>query len=219
MVMSMYNNALKILNILENNGYKAYIVGGYPRDKYLGIESTDIDICTNALVSDIESLFTNVDTRYKNYGNCIIYIDNNKFEVTTFRKERYLKNRNDLDITFVDTLKEDLNRRDFTINTLCIDKDGNYVDLLNAISDMDSKTIKLIGNIDRLKDDPLRILRAIRFSCNLNFKIDNYLKEGIYKYGYLIENLSKNKIKEELSKIKDINILKEYNLDKYIEND
>ena len=73
--MSMYNNALKILNILENNGYKAYIVGGYPRDKYLGIESSDIDICTNALVSDIESLFTNVDTRYKNYGNCIIYID------------------------------------------------------------------------------------------------------------------------------------------------
>ena len=213
----MYEVALNILNILENNGYKAYIVGGYPRDKYLGIESTDIDICTNALVDDIEKLFDNVDTKYKNYGNCIIIMNNYKFEVTTFRKEKYLKNRNDIDIEFIDNLEEDLLRRDFTINALCIDKNGEYVDLLNSIDDLNNKVIKLIGNIDRLKDDPLRILRAIRFSSNLGFKLDNYLVDGINKYGYLITELSNNKIEEEINKMNNTNLLKQYNLDKYIE--
>lgn len=215
----MYETALKILNKIEENGYKAYIVGGYPRDKYLNIDSTDIDICTNAHVSDLVNIFDNVDTKYKNYGNCNIYMNNYKFEVTTFRKEKYLKNRNDLDIEFIDSLEEDLKRRDFTINTLCIDKDGNYVDILNAIDDLDNKLIRLIGNNSRLKDDPLRILRAIRFSEKLNFKIDDKLLQGINKYGPLIKNISNNKLKEELNKINNINILKKYNLDNYIEKD
>ena len=217
----MYETALNILNIIENNGYKAYIVGGYPRDKYLGIESTDIDICTNAKVADLELLFNDIDTKYKNYGNCIVHMNNYNFEITTFRKEKYLKNRNDVEIDFIDSLNEDLIRRDFTINALCIDKDGKYIDILNSINDLDNKTIRLIGNVDRLKDDPLRILRAIRFSGNLNFKLDNYLIEGINKYGYLIANLSNNKIKEEINKMNSngISLLKQYNLDKYIEKD
>ncbi len=217
----MYETALNILNIIENNGYKAYIVGGYPRDKYLGIESTDIDICTNAKVADLELLFNDIDTKYKNYGNCIVHMNNYNFEITTFRKEKYLKNRNDVEIDFIESLNEDLIRRDFTINALCIDKDGKYIDILNSINDLDNKTIRLIGNVDRLKDDPLRILRAIRFSGNLNFKLDNYLIEGINKYGYLIANLSNNKIKEEINKMNSngISLLKQYNLDKYIEKD
>ena len=217
----MYETALNILNIIENNGYKAYIVGGYPRDKYLGIESTDIDICTNAKVADLELLFNDIDTKYKNYGNCIVHMNNYNFEITTFRKEKYLTNRNDVEIDFIESLNEDLIRRDFTINALCIDKDGKYIDILNSINDLDNKTIRLIGNVDRLKDDPLRILRAIRFSGNLNFKLDNYLIEGINKYGYLIANLSNNKIKEEINKMNSngISLLKQYNLDKYIEKD
>jgi len=217
----MYETALNILNIIENNGYKAYIVGGYPRDKYLGIESTDIDICTNAKVADLELLFNDIDTKYKNYGNCIVHMNNYNYEITTFRKEKYLKNRNDVEIDFIDSLNEDLIRRDFTINALCIDKDGKYIDILNSINDLDNKTIRLIGNVDRLKDDPLRILRAIRFSGNLNFKLDYYLIEGINKYGYLIANLSNNKIKEEINKMNSngISLLKQYNLDKYIEKD
>lgn len=217
----MYETALNILNIIENNGYKAYIVGGYPRDKYLGIESTDIDICTNAKVADLELMFNDIDTKYKNYGNCIVHMNNYNFEITTFRKEKYLKNRNDVEIDFIDSINEDLIRRDFTINALCIDKDGKYIDILNSINDLDNKTIRLIGNIDRLKDDPLRILRAIRFSGNLNFKLDNYLIEGINKYGYLIANLSNNKINEEINKMNSngISLLKQYNLDKYIEKD
>ena len=217
----MYNAALKILNIIENNGYNAYIVGGYPRDKYIGNISNDIDICTNAKTSDIEKLFDKVDLKYQNYGNAIVYMDQYKFQITTFRKEKYLKNRNDLEITFIDNLEEDLKRRDFTINTLCIDKNGNYIDLMDSIKDINNKTIKLIGNIDRLKDDPLRILRAIRFAGLLDFNLDNSLIEGINKYGYLIEYLSLNKQKEELNKMneKSIKLVYQYNLDKYIEKD
>lgn len=212
----MYEIALEILKKLDENNFKAYIVGGYPRDKYLGIESTDIDICTNAHVSDLEKIFTNIDTKYKNYGNAIIYISNFKFEITTFRSEVYLTNRNDLNIEFIDSLDEDLKRRDFTINTLCIDKDGNYIDKMNAIDDINNKVVRLIGDINRLKDDPLRILRALRFSSNLNFKLDDKLREGINKYKYLISELSTNKVQEEIKKIKNKEILKEYNLDKYI---
>ena len=144
-------------------------------------------------------------------------MNNYKFEITTFRKEKYLKNRNDVELEFIDSLEEDLQRRDFTINTLCIDKNGNYLDLMGATSDIDSKIVRLIGDIDRLKDDPLRILRAIRFSTDLNFKLDDNLLEGINKYGNLISYLSENKIKEELSKMSNTELLKKYNLDKYIE--
>ena len=213
----MYESALKLLKEIEKNGFKVYIVGGYPRDKYLNKKSTDIDICTNAKVEDLEKLFKNINTKYKNYGNCIINIDGYSFEVTTFRKEKYLKNRNDLKIEFIDKLKKDLKRRDFTINTLCIDSNGNYIDLMHARYDMDKKIIKLIGKIERLKDDPLRILRAIRFATNYNLKLDDYLIKGIKKYSYLLKNVSQNKINEELIKMNNLELIKKYKLNKYIE--
>lgn len=216
----MYEIALNILNKLEKEGFKSYIVGGYPRDKYMNRESFDIDICTSARVEDIEKLFDNVDKTYSKYGNVIINIENHKFEVTTFRSDIYLKNRNDVIINFVDTLEEDLKRRDFIINTLCIDKNGNYVDIMNARKDIDNKIIRLVGDIIKLKEDPLRILRAIRFASVLNFTLDKELEEGINKYGYLIKELSNNKKKIELDKILNseygISLIKKFNLDSYL---
>lgn len=216
----MYEIALNILNKLENNGFKSYIVGGYPRDKYMNRESFDIDICTSAKVEDIEKLFDNVDKTYSKYGNVIINIENYKFEVTTFRSDIYLKNRNDVIINFVDTLEEDLKRRDFIINTLCIDKNGNYVDIMNSRKDIDNKIIRLVGDTIKLKEDPLRILRAIRFASVLNFTLDKELEEGIIKYGYLIKELSNNKKKIELDKILNseygISLIKKFNLDSYL---
>ena len=197
----MYEIALNILNKLENNGFKSYIVGGYPRDKYMNRESFDIDICTSAKVEDIEKLFDNVDKTYSKYGNVIINVENYKFEVTTFRSDIYLKNRNDVIINFVDTLEEDLKRRDFIINTLCIDKNSNYVDIMDARKDIENKMIRLVNDINSLKEDPLRILRAIRFASILDFKLDKELELGIKKYGYLIKELSNKHIQyiEELS--------------------
>ena len=125
----------------------------------------------------------------------------------------------------IDNLVDDLKRRDFTMNTLCIDSNGNIIDLFSSISDIQNRVVKMIGNPKiRLKEDSLRILRAIRFATVLDFELDEELKKYIKKYGYLLKKLSKNRRKEELNKIfsspnilKGINYLKELNLVEYLE--
>ena len=136
----MYKNAIKILNILENNGYKAYIVGGYVRDKILNVKSNDIDIITNALPDEVCKIF-NIE-HIDNFGSIKLKYNNYIFEVTTFRKEYYKNNdRRPYKVEYIDDLKEDLMRRDFTINSICIDKNGMYIDLLNGINDINNKII------------------------------------------------------------------------------
>lgn len=192
----MYNKAINILKMLNKYGFEGYIVGGYPRDKYLGIESNDIDICTNARVEDLENIFK-IDKEYKEYGNVVV----DGIQITTYRKDTYLKNRNDVIIEYVDSLKEDLNRRDFIMNTLCIDINGNYVDLMGAKEDIDNKIIRMVGSTDRLKEDPLRILRALRFKSELKFNLDDELESAIIKYSYLVNDLSHCKYESELKRI------------------
>ena len=182
--------------MLNKYGFEGYIVGGYPRDKYLGIESNDIDICTNARVEDLENIFK-IDKEYKEYGNVVV----DDIQITTYRKDTYLKNRNDVIIEYVDSLKEDLNRRDFIMNTLCIDINGNYVDLMGAKEDIDNKIIRMVGSTDRLKEDPLRILRALRFKSELKFNLDDKLESAIIKYSYLVNDLSHSKYESELKRI------------------
>lgn len=213
------NDALEILNIIANLGYEAYIIGGYPRDKYLGILNDDIDICTNAKYEDLKDTF---EITSNNFGSMILIYKNYKYEVTTYRKEyEYQKNRFPKKIEFVNTLKEDLQRRDFIVNTLCIDKNGNYIDLLGAKQDLDNKIIRCVGNSDiKISEDILRSLRAIRFATILNFKLDESLKQSIKKYNYLLDNLSDKRKKEELNKIMNkeygLSLIKELELEKYL---
>lgn len=221
----MYKRALEVLNILANKGFDAYIVGGYPRDYLLSIKSTDIDICTNALPIDLSTIFDTDKINDIGYGAIKIIYKNYRFDITTFRKDiKYEDNRRPIKIKYINDLKKDLLRRDFTINTLCIDKDGNLIDLLNAKSDIDNKIIKTVGNPRyRIKEDSLRILRAIRFASILDFDIDQKTKNYIRKYGYLLKSLSCSRKKEELNKIfssankeKGIKLIKELELDKYL---
>lgn len=206
----MYNEVLEILNKINDLGYVAYIIGGYPRDLYLGINNSDIDMCTNARYEDLKDYFF---ITKGNFGSMRLKYKDYEFEITTFRKEsEYDKNRFPKNIEFVNTLEEDLERRDFVINTLCIDKNGEYVDLLGCRKDIENKIIRCVGNSDyKISQDILRSLRAIRFATVLNFKIDNNLKESIKKYGYLLNNLSNKRKKEELDKILNSNN-KEYGL-------
>lgn len=199
----MYNKAIEVLNKFFQNGYLAYIVGGYPRDNLLGIKTKDIDICTNAKPMEIMKLFDTEASNDVRYGFVKIIYKNHKFDVTTFRKDiKYEDNRKPVKIKYINDLKKDLLRRDFTINTLCIDKDGNYIDILNAKEDIDMKIIKTVGNPRyRLMEDSLRILRAIRFASILDFDIDKKTESYIIKYGYLLKKLSGSRKKEELSKI------------------
>ena len=199
----MYNRALEVLNILFDKGYLAYIVGGYPRDMVLGIKSNDIDICTNATPKEIIDIFDTENISDTNYGSVRVIYKNYHFDVTTFRKEiKYENNRKPVKVKYINDLKKDLLRRDFTINTMCIDKDGNLIDMLGAREDIDKKIIKTVGNPRyRIKEDSLRILRAIRFASVLDFEIDSKTFNYIKKYGYLLKGLSYSRKKEELNKI------------------
>lgn len=192
----MYAHALKLLKKINLLGYEAYIVGGYPRDKYLGVINKDIDICTNMDAESAKKYFTvSSITQFGTYK-----IDN--FEITAFRKDLYTNSRYPK-ITFVKTLAEDLKRRDFIINTLCIDADGNYVDLLNARKDLDFKIIKTVKNSDTsFKEDPLRIIRALRFQIDLDFTLSSDIIDSIKANIKLLDSLSDAKIKKEVNKAK-----------------
>lgn len=222
----MFETALEILKEIENQGFKAYIVGGYPRDQYLNLETVDIDICTSAQPKDLKQIFKDITLPNEQYGSVMLTKNKIRFEITTFRKEtKYKDNRHPGKVKYVNDLLDDLNRRDFTINTLCIDSNGKTIDLMHAKEDIDKRLIKTVGSPKlKIKEDSLRILRAIRFATTLNFKLDNELKRYIQKYGSSLKNLSYYRKKEELNKIFSspnamigIKLISELKLDKHLE--
>lgn len=222
----MLNSALKIVQKLENNGYKAYIVGGFVRDYLLGIKTSDIDICTSAKPKELLEIFDNTILSKEDYGSVTVTYKKNTFQITTFRKEEnYLDYRHPEKVEYIDSLEEDLIRRDFTINTICIDKNGKTIDILGGIKDLDKKIIKTVGNSnDKLHDDPLRILRAIRFATKLDFELSDEIIESIKNNKHLLKNISYDRKKQELDKIllsknakKGIELLIKFEIDKELE--
>ena len=222
----MYSNSLKLLKKIEDAGFKAYVVGGYPRDLYLNRKSADVDICTNATPKDLKEIFQDSMLPKEQYGSVTVIYHKIHFEITTFRKDiKYENNRLPVKIKYIDSLSQDLKRRDFIINTLCIDSDGELIDLMHATKDLDNKIIRTVGNAKaKIKEDALRILRAIRFATILDFKLDDDLKKAIKKHGNLLYKLSYHRKKEELDKIFSsinvkygVSLLLELGLDKYLE--
>ena len=218
----MLDTALKVLNIIEDNSYEAYIVGGFVRDYIMGIKSNDVDITTNAKPKDLIKMFSNTHVGNEMYGSVTVYLNNIRFEITTYRNEgNYLDNRHPDTISYVNDLKVDLKRRDFTVNAICMDKFGNIVDLFNFKTDIDKRMIKtIIDPLESFKRDSLRILRAIRFATTLDFELSSDLKEAIRQSKHLLKNLSINRKKEELDKIfsspnikKGLLLIKELELD------
>lgn len=221
------NLAIEFLHIIEENGYKAYIVGGFVRDYLLGLDSNDIDITTNATPKDIKHIFESVKLKKSeyddnNYGSVLVTYKNFIFEVTTFRKESsYLDNRHPSSVSYVDDLDLDLKRRDFTINAICIDKNGKIVDPLNGQLDLKNKVLKTIKNSKKsFKEDALRILRAVRFSTILNFKLDSDIVDSIRETKKYLKNISYERKKIELDKIfacpnakLGINLIKKFELE------
>ncbi len=199
----MLDDALNLLKKINDNGFSAYIVGGFVRDYILGIKSSDIDICTNAKPMDLIKIFNNAKIPKEDYGAVTIYYKNVRYEITTFRREiKYVNNRKPEEIEYIDSLEEDILRRDFTINALCMDKEKNIIDIVNGSKDIDDSIIRSIGNSDlRFEEDALRILRAIRFATKLNFKIEENTLKSIKKNKHLLKNISYERKKEELDKI------------------
>ena len=199
------DNVKIILESLKNAGFEAYCVGGAVRDSIMGVTPGDWDITTSALPEETRELFKDfrtVDTGLK-HGTLTVIIDRTPYEVTTFRIDgEYGDNRHPENVTFTSKIGDDLARRDFTVNTLCMNSRGEVLDILNIKKDIDQKILRTVGNPRyRIKEDSLRILRCIRFATILDFEIETKTKHFLSKYGYLLKNLSMNRKKEELDKI------------------
>lgn len=190
----------KVLNRIEKKGFEAYIVGGYVRDALLGKHSYDIDICTNALPKDLKTLFPN--GILGNYGTLSFKEKRLDFEITTYRNEIGYENRRPKEIVYINNLIEDLNRRDFLINTICMNQKGHIIDLMKGYQDIEERIIHMVGDpVIKFTEDPLRMLRAIRFATILDFDLASEVKEAILKCQQYLKNLSKERIKDELDKI------------------
>ena len=199
----MLDKAIKFIKKIEDNGFEAYIVGGFIRDYLLGIESSDIDICTNAKPSDIRRIFKDLCIPNEDYGSVVVNSRNIRCEVTTFRKEiTYVNNRKPIEYVYINDLSEDLKRRDFTINTICMDKNKEIIDLLGGRSDLEKREINTVGNaVEKFSEDSLRILRAVRFATILDFRLSDEVKEAIIQTKHLLKNLSYQRKKAELDMI------------------
>lgn len=215
--------ALKIIEKIESFGYEAFLVGGAPRNAYLNKPIIDFDICTNAKPEELFRNLENLDMTFAQYGSVKLKRKDTCYEITTYRKELSYKNhRKPSEIIYVDSLKEDLPRRDFVINTLCMNSKGEYIDLFDARKDMDAKIIRTVGDANqKLEEDALRILRAIRFACTLNFQLEESLKKAIQKNKTYLKEISYQRKKEELEKIfptkKGISLLLEFGLEEELE--
>lgn len=199
----MKDIVLELLNHIYEYGYEAYAVGGFVRDYLLGIDSNDIDINTNATPMELVNIFPDIITSNHNYGTSTLYYKNTRFEITTFRSEGgYSDNRHPSEIIYINDLKTDLLRRDFTINSICMDRFGNIIDLLNGKNDLDNRVIKCINDpFVSFRDDSLRILRALRFSLILDFRLDDSVINSIKINKKLLRNISYYRKKNELDKI------------------
>lgn len=203
--MNIYipNEVKFIIDTFYNNGFEAFMVGGCVRDSILNSSPKDYDIATSAKPEDTLSIFEKTIPTGIKHGTVTVLINNNSYEVTTYRTDgNYLDNRRPSCVNFVTDIKEDLSRRDFTINALAYNKSIGLIDYFNGINDISKKLIRCVGDADkRFKEDALRMLRAIRFSCQLNFKIEEATLNAIIKNSKLINNISRERIRDELCKI------------------
>ena len=205
MKIKMPSAVSEIIKKLEESGYEAYAVGGCIRDSIMGKEPDDWDICTSALPEETLSCLgkENIIKNGLKHGTVTIRVDEENYEITTFRTDgEYVDNRHPESVTFVRDLKEDLSRRDFTINALAYSEQRGLQDHFNGVSDIENKIIRCVGSPDkRFGEDALRILRALRFSSVLGFDIEKNTAKSIHKNAYLLMNISKERIMSELIKI------------------
>lgn len=192
-----------IINTLEEAGYEAYAVGGCVRDSILGREPDDWDITTSAKPEEIKRLFPRtVDTGIK-HGTVTVLLGGEGFEVTTYRIDGvYEDGRHPSEVTFTASLKEDLRRRDFTINAMAYNARSGLVDLYGGLADMENRVIRCVGNAgERFDEDALRMLRAVRFSAQLAYRIEEATGEAVKALAPNLQKISAERIQVELVKL------------------
>jgi len=194
-----------IIDKLNESGFKAYLVGGAVRDSFLGKTPKDYDIATNAKPEQMLQVFDGfriVETGLK-HGTITLVVNERNYEVTTFRVDgNYSDNRRPDSVEFVDDITDDLSRRDFTINALAYNREEGLIDPFGGRKDLAESHILCVGNPDdRFNEDALRMLRAIRFGAELGFLIVEETQNSIAKNARLIDNISKERINAELTRV------------------
>ncbi|MCR5388478.1 MAG: CCA tRNA nucleotidyltransferase [Lachnospiraceae bacterium] len=191
-----------IIEKLNSAGFEGYAVGGCVRDMLIGRTPKDWDITTNAAPEQVKALFKRtIDTGIE-HGTVTVMIGREGFEVTTYRVDGdYLDGRHPESVTFTSSLEEDLKRRDFTINAMACDLSGEIVDLFGGRDDLENGIVKCVGDpLERFSEDALRMMRAIRFSAELGFTIEEKTYEAIKTLAPTIEKISAERIRDELVK-------------------
>ena len=198
-----YDIAVRVVSRLKQAGYESYLVGGCVRDILRGVEPLDYDIVTSARPDDVRSLFSHTVPVGVSFGVIIVIEGTHQYEVATFRSENgYEDGRRPTHVSF-STVEEDVHRRDFTINALLLDpQTGNVVDYVGGREDLGNGIIRTIGDPERrFSEDYLRMLRAVRFTANLNYKIDGDSLNAIKRHASAISRISAERIRDELTKM------------------
>lgn len=196
----------RILQKLEDNGYEAYVVGGAVRDDIMGRKVNDYDITTSAPADETERIFKDetVATLGKKFGTVTVIFDGNmSAEVTTFRSETgYADGRHPDDVAYAETIEEDLSRRDFTMNAIAYSKKTGYIDPFGGIGDINAKTIKCVGTPERrFNEDRLRVLRAVRFSSQLDFELEEETEKAVHAFSDKLDGLSCERVFSEICRL------------------
>ncbi len=192
-----------IIKTIEDAGFEAYAVGGCVRDSILGREPEDWDITTSARPEQVKALFSRtIDTGIR-HGTVTVMLDREGFEVTTYRVDgKYEDSRHPKEVTFTPSLEEDLRRRDFTVNAMAYNEDSGLVDIFGGLEDIERKVIRCVGDAEaRFGEDALRIMRAIRFSAQLGYTIEEDTKLAIRKLSGTLKAISAERIQAELVKL------------------
>ena len=197
------DSVMNILSRLETDGFSAFVAGGAVRDTIMGKTPHDYDIATSARPEEVKKLFRRtIDTGIK-HGTVTVVHNKTGYEVTTFRTDgEYSDGRHPQSVCFVDDAREDCARRDFTINAMMYLPKTGIIDYFGGQHDIENKIIRCVGNPEkRFKEDALRMLRAIRFSAVLSFRIEDETWKAIKKCAVLIKKVSHERILEEVNKI------------------
>ena len=207
LLSSMVKSAVHLLKAIQELGYEAYIVGGAVRDLSLGAEINDIDIATNCPMETLRSNFKThnitkkLDFEHLNFGVLLVDFQGNLFEVAQFRTEKGYDGRYPSEVNFVQSLEEDVKRRDFTINALAMDADGKVIDYVDGLSDLEHRIVRAVGDPNqRFKEDYLRVMRAARFASKEGFSLDKNTARAAKKVSANITKISPERISREFTK-------------------
>ena len=200
MKINLPEKVLMIINNLQFHGYEAYAVGGCVRDSILARQPEDWDITTSARPQEIKRIFRRtVDTGIE-HGTVTVLVGKDSFEVTTYRVDgEYEDNRHPKEVRFTNKLEEDLRRRDFTINAMAYNDEVRLVDVFGGMQDLNHHLIRCVGDPrERFSEDALRILRAVRFSAQLDFPIEPETAAAVREMAPSLRNISAERIQAEL---------------------